>query len=243
MEKSQRNWRQLFSEDRAFILVVFVPLAALCIWAFAQGLQLGLGVYWLTGLLILWPLLLPVVLYLKGQRTLFTVAAAVLIPLEILCCFLSLHTIIGVSVLLVMPLVWANLVAVVLRFAKPYGYQVACWLCLALVAAMVIPYQCWLGVRWLRLQSEANRIITYSYEYKLRFSGFPRDLRGYSFSRPELRHHFAYHGGGADDKFTYPFQDDSNYDRSDKFSLRYFVGDRNTGYWYSSRTGWFVEDD
>lgn len=243
MENPKGNWRQLNSEHMAFVCVVFVPLVALCLWTFVQELRLEFGVSLLGGLLILCPLPLPVVLYFKGQPTLFTVAAAVLIPLEILCCFLSLHTIIGIPMLLVVLLVWANAGVVVFRLSKPHGYQVASWICLALIAALVIPYQCLLGLRLLHLHSEAKQIIHYAYNYKLQYGGFPRDLREYSFRHSRLRSHFVYFGGGQDDKFTYPFQDDPKYDRGDKFSLRYFVGDRSTGYWYSSRTGWFIEDD
>jgi len=236
--------RLVRTEDFGFILTVFFPLAALCLVACAQAFRTTLNqAHWIAVAFFLWPLLLPPALYTAKRLTAFTAAAAVLIPLEIVCCFLAQYTLLGLDGFFVIFILWANLIPVALYLSKRTASQVASWYMLVLIALAIIPAQVRWGLRLLSLQSEATRIIAYSYDYKIRNGSFPMDLRDYSFKNPDLHDHFVYHGHNKDDKFTYPFEDSPLYDHDDKFSLRYYVASKNTAYWFSSKKGWFVEDD
>jgi hypothetical protein len=241
--KPNWNWR-VRKEDRGFALVVFIPLLALALWAGFEALRAPpMQVTWVFVVLCLWPLLLPPGLYIAKCRTLFTAAVAVLIPLEVVCVFAARYTIIGVDVVFPMLLLWANLLPIGMCLLRRDAVSVAPWVVLVLIAlAIGVPQVRW-GVTLAKLQSEAAHIIAYSYDYRIRHGTFPADLSNYSWRYPALRDHFGYVGHGTDDKFTYPFKDDPHYDRSDKFSMRYYVGNKGTAYWFSSKKGWFVEDD
>lgn len=245
MSRSDLNWKRwLKVEDLGFILVVFVPLVSFCVFVCVQVFRTMLvNAHWIVIPLFLWPLLLPPVLYAARFRSSFTAAVSVLIPLQVLAAFLAQYTLIGLSSFVALLLLWANLIPVGLQFVRRRTVQLGSWILLGLIAACSLLPQIWLGVSLLKMQSESTRIIAYSYDHKLRTSKFPADLSAYTWKHAELRSHFAYYGQSTDDKFTYPFKDDPQYDCSDKFSVRYYVGDRGTAYWYSSKKGWFVEDD
>ena len=245
MSPSNLNWKRWVKvEDLGFILVVFVPLVAFCVFVCAQVFRTMLvNAHWIAILFFLSPLLLPPVLYAARFRSSFTAAASVLIPLEVLAAFLAQYTLIGLTSLIALLLLWANLIPVGLQFVRRGTVHLGSWILLGLIAACSLLPQIWLGVSLLKMQSESKRIIAYSYDHKLRTGAFPADLSAYTWRHAELRGHFTYYGHSTDDKFTYPFKDDPQYDRSDKFSLRYYVGSRATGYWYSSKKGWFIEDD
>jgi hypothetical protein len=245
MSRSDLNWKRWVRvEDLGFILVVFVPLVAFCVFVCGQVFRTMLvNAHWIAIPLFLWPLLLPPILYAACFRSSFTAAASVLIPLEVLAAFLAQYTLIGLSSFVALLLLWANLIPVGLQFVSRARAPLASWTLLGLIALGSLLPQMRLGMSLLKLESESQRIIAYSYDYKLRTSAFPADLSGYTWRHAELRDHFAYYGNATDDKFTYPFKDSPEYDRSEKFSLRYYVGNRGTAYWYSSKKGWFIEDD
>jgi hypothetical protein len=245
MNRSGLNWKQwVKQEDLAFILVVFVPLVALCLLVCAHVFRTTLvHAHWIAIPLFLWPLLLPPVLYAGRVRSSFTAAAAVLIPLQVLAAFLAQYTLIGVSSVFVVLLLWANLIPVGVEFVNRGTVPFLSGILLGLIAACCVLPQMWLGARLLRLQSESHRIIEYSYAHKRRAGTFPANLGSYPWKHSELRRHFAYYGHSTDDKFTFPFKDAPQDNRDDKFSLRYFVWHPGTAYWYSSQKGWFVEDD
>ena len=199
--------------------------------------------HWIAIAFFLGPLMLPPLLYATRSASSFTAAASVLIPLELLAAFLAQYTLIGLSSFFVLLLLWTNLIPVGLLLWRRDTARLASWFLLGLIAGSILIPQVHLGVRLLKLGNESKQIIAYSYDYKLRTGKFPTNLNDYVWSYPALRSHFNYSGHGTDDKFTYPFKDDPRYDRSDKFSLRYYVGDKGTAYWYSSKKGWFVEDD
>jgi len=232
------------AEDWGFMLAVFIPLSVLCAFSCAEVLRKDTGgMNWFAVLFFLGPLSLPPVLFVTGSRPFFTAACAVLIPLEVLAAFLADYTLIGVASMFPLLLLWANLIPVGLQLSKRESAQLAPWILMVLIGVSILPRQAWLGVKLLKLEYEAKRIIAYSYEYKLQTGTFPADLSGYSWRYSSLSNHFGYQGHGTDDKFTYPFKDDPQYDASDKFSIRYYVGNKDTAYWYSSKKGWFVEDD
>ncbi|HAB19896.1 MAG TPA: hypothetical protein PLX89_10770 [Verrucomicrobiota bacterium] len=236
--------RRAVPEGLGFGALVFLPLTAACVFAF--GWSTGGGAAddrWLAVIVFLGPLLLPPALYWGRSRDSFAAVAGVLIPLEVLAALLAQYTIIGAGALFPLLLVWANLIPVGLRLSKREEGASVSWVLLGLIAMLVLPLQARLGFQLLRLQDEVRRIVAYSYDYKLRSGTFPLNLRDYPWTYPELRSHFSYHGSGTADKFTYPFTDNPSFDRSDKFSVRYYVGDPSTAYWYSSAKGWFVEDD
>jgi len=196
--------------------------------------------HWLAIAFFLGPLLLPPILYMAHRRASFTAAVSVLIPLEVLAAFLAQYTLIGVSSLFALFLLWANVIPVGLQFLQ---HKFVSWILLCGIALATLVPQMRLGVCLLKLESEAQKIIVYCYDYKFRTGTFPADLGAYSWRHADLSNHFSFHGHGTDDKFTYPFKEDPRYDRDDKFSLRFFVGNGGTAYWYSSKKGWFVEDD
>jgi hypothetical protein len=245
MSRSRLNWNQLsIVEGLGFILVIYLPLVALCVLAGVQVFRtMLLNAHWVAVTVFFGPLLLPPILYAARLRSSFTAAVSVLIPLELLAAFLAQYTLIGLSSLLVLLLLWANLIPVSLHFSTRGSARMASWVLLGLIAVSSLLPQVRLGATLLKLDSEAKRIVAYSYEDKIRNGTFPADLSDYSWRYPNLSGHFAYYGHGADDKFTYPFKDGPHYDHSEKFSFRYFVGDRGTAYWYSSKKGWYVEDD
>lgn len=239
MSDSDSRWERWVKEGLGFILLVFVPLAALCGFVCAQVFH----PMWRAAPFFLGPLLLPPILYLARRRSSFTAAVAVLIPLEVLSAFLASYTLLGVSSALVLLLVWVNVIPVGLHFLRPRSVQLVSWVLLGGLALGILLPQMREGICLLKLKAEAEGIIVYCYDGKLRTGAFPADLSAYAWKHADLRSHFDFYGHAADDKFTYPFKEEPPYDRSDRFSFRLFVGNEATAYWYSSGRGWFVEDD
>lgn len=144
---------------------------------------------------------------------------AVLIPLEIACAFLAFETI-GEVVSA------AYLLAVALNglflFAAIWSRRAAVMAALAL-GLLIIPYQLVLGLRLLRVQAEASRIVDWAYEHRLAAGSFPKDLTSYIFNdaatRPYIQSYYLSR-------------------RHDEFTVLFCVGTTSTSHWYSSRGGW-----
>jgi hypothetical protein len=232
-----------FKKDRLFLLI-YISLAALCLFTGVQAMRDELpNANWLARTIYFGPLLFPGVMYATGCRPGFLIFAAVLIPLQVLASFLALYTVLGIASLFVPVLVWANLVPMSLHLWDHDKARIASWVLGTSLACGILLTQAKLGLVLIKLERESKQIVSYAYEQKLRTGKYPENLDLYVWKHDGVKNHFTYYGGSDDDKFTYPFKDSPHYNASDKFSFRYHVGSTSTGYWYSSRHGWWVEDD
>lgn len=92
---------------------------------------------------------------------------------------------------------------------------------------VLVPFQMVLGARLLGLQQEADEIVAFAYEHRLRTGEFAADLASYEASRPELMR-FIHYGLES---------------RRGGFQLSYSVGSPATSHVFSPKTGWFYVDD
>ena len=117
------------AEETGFILAVFIPLVALCLFVCSQVFRTTLAqAHWISVAFFLWPVLLPPVLYVMRRRTLFTVTAAILIPLEILCAFLAEYTLIGINILFILIVLWVNVIPVALYLSRHRVLKIGSWI-------------------------------------------------------------------------------------------------------------------
>ena len=91
------------------------------------------------------------------------------------------------------------------------------------LAAAIVPYHAYLGLRLLRVRAEAQRIADYAYTVRQQTGQFPASLAEYYYT----------------DHRAKPFiQDYQLFERTGEFTVTFCVGTVNTSHWYSSRTGW-----
>ena len=108
------------------------------------------------------------------------------------------------------------------------GFRRAGVLAAVLLAATLVPYQAVLGLRSLRLQAEAGRVVAYVYQYKLETGEYPADLSGYRFADTALKGHYHY---GVDNPYW------------GGFIVSYWVGTPCTSHWYCPGQGWRYHPD
>jgi hypothetical protein len=91
------------------------------------------------------------------------------------------------------------------------------------LALAVVPYQLYLGIRFLRVDAEAKRIVAYAWGVQQAAGSFPATLNNYSFTDPGTK------------RFIQAYE---VLPRTGDFVLTYRVGTESTSHWYSSDTGW-----
>jgi hypothetical protein len=144
--------------------------------------------------------------------------AAILAPCEYACARLAYHTIGEIVAATYVMLILVNLLPLALAFIAPRVARGG----IILLALLIIPYQLFLGVRWWRVHSEAQRIVDYSHAQKLATGAYPLNLSGYTFRDAGVREFISYDGGTR---------------------VIYSVGTPSTSHWYEDDEGWLYYPD
>jgi hypothetical protein len=153
----------------------------------------------------------------------FVLCASPLVAAEAACAHLAYYTIGDVtSGLYWMTVLFGNLIIFPIAFASRRMATVA----LLLLALLIIPYQCFLGIRWWRVDREARRIVDYVVATHAASGQYPRDLRGYEFRDGGTADFFHYYVGGASPAM-----------------LGYHIATRDTSHWWTPDFGWQYCDD
>jgi hypothetical protein len=117
----------------------------------------------------------------------------------------------------------AGLLTLVLSFF----HRRAAALAILVVATLVVPYQALLGVRWVRLSREAERVIAYVEAQKAATGAYPADLRGYRSADAGVAGWITYSPDAA----------------GTDFYIAYSIGSANTAHSYTRAGGWFYYPD
>ena len=141
------------------------------------------------------------------------------IPVEIFCTYIAYYTdgdlIVGV---------WSTLILLNFIFiAIAFKYQTVAAILSSALALLLIPEIFCSCVRYIHIQDEAARIVTYAYEYKLETGNFPRDLSGYTFKYPSLKKHISKYEVDPEEGGIF---------------LAYWINNSTAFHWYSSNRGW-----
>ena len=164
------------------------------------------------------PIALPVILMIFKWNISFVIILTTAILLERFCAELAFHTIGEVVCVLYYFAIWSNIIPILL-YAVDFR-KIALVIILA-IALLIIPYNLFLGYRFIQLQKEAKSIVEYVYEIKAQTGSYPKDISGYEFKNPQLEKHIQ------------------RYDiRGNEFTLSYYVGTTGTSHWYNSAGGW-----
>jgi len=91
---------------------------------------------------------------------------------------------------------------------------------------VLVPWELMLGMRWLALRSEAERIVSHVTNEWRATGRKPKDLAGYQFRHPELVPHIIYFPG-----------------RTGSFQVEYWVASPTTSHSYSPEQGWQYHPD
>jgi hypothetical protein len=150
---------------------------------------------------------------------LFGLLLAVILPLEVMAAFLAYET---------LGEIWSGLyfLSMILNAAfliAAFRSRLIATLGVMALALAIVPYQLYLGYRFIRVQQEAARIVAFAYEHKLAHGEFPADLAGYTYHDIETKPFIQ----------EYRLEDDG-----DEFMLAYRVGTENTSHTYSPSNGW-----
>ena len=155
----------------------------------------------------------------RVEILLFILLMGILVPLEVFCARLAFQTLGEVTSVLYFMALGLNLIFVVMAFRS----RTLAALGIILLALVIIPYQLFLGVRLVRTQAEASRIVTYVYEEKIDTGDYPPTLANYKYHDPDMEEFIQSYRVEAD---------------SGGFSLYYRVGTENTSHSYISQVGW-----
>lgn len=127
--------------------------------------------------------------------------------------------------------------------ALSFRYRTAAVVGAVVVALLVIPYQVMLGHRWLIVQEEADRLVTYVYEQRTSNGYFPANLSDYQFrnahARPFIQGNYLVLRG----YFATDEQGRSYYVEGKGFELCYWVGIKGIPHCYTPATGWRYYSD
>jgi hypothetical protein len=169
-------------------------------------------------------IILSIVLMIMKWNKTFIIFLTTTMLLEKFCAELAFHTIGEVlSWLYHVFVIWLNVIPMILYAVKFKKMAVSIILAIAL---LLIPYNLFLGYRFIQLQDEAHAIVEYVYKTKVQTGSYPEDLSEYEFKNPHLEKHIQ----------RYESKDNS-------FRLLYFVGTRGTSHSYSPEGGWFYYPD
>lgn len=169
------------------------------------------------------PIALPVILMIFKWNISFVITLTTAILLERFCAELAFHTIGEVVSGLYYFATWPNIIPILLYSVEFRKTALAIILAIAL---LIIPYNLFLGYRFIQLQKETKAIVEYVYEMKAQTGSYPKDLSGYEFKNPHLEKHIQ------------------RYDiRGNEFTLSYYVGTTGTSHWYDSKDGWHYYPD
>lgn len=164
------------------------------------------------------PVALPVILMIFKWNISFVILLTTAIVLERFCAELAFHTIGEIISAFYYFAIWLNIIPLILYAVEFRKTAIAIILVLAF---LLIPYNLFLGYRFIQLQKETKAIVEYVYEIKARTGSYPQDLSGYTFKNPHLEKHIQ------------------RYDiRGNEFTLSYYVGTTGTSHWYDSGSGW-----
>lgn len=161
-----------------------------------------------------------------GKCILFWLLLATLAGAEIACARVAYWTICEItSRFILFAVIAGNVVVIVFALAR---FPRAAGVAAVVLGLLVIPYQLYLGHRLLSVQREADAIVVWAQEQKLKTGRYPADLSGYSWRNPSAK----------------PFiQDYRLPDPSGEFQLLFFVGTRGTSHWYTPSDGWSYYPD
>jgi hypothetical protein len=155
----------------------------------------------------------------KTGILLFVLLMLVLVPLEVLCAYLSYETIGEMARGGYLVATGINLVFIAVAFRNRAIAAIAA----VVLGLLIIPYQIVLGHRLLEVEKEAAGIVSWAYEQKVRTNAFPADLSGYTWRNPSMKKYIQDYridkaGGG-------PY-------------MEYRVGTENTSHGYGPNDGW-----
>ena len=167
------------------------------------------------GLLILGPLLLPSLLFVAGKDRLGWLLTGALV-LEIAGAQLSWHTVGEVHAAMVHLLVWFNALVVV---AARLGWRRRTSIVLLTLFAMLVPYHVVLGLEWIVIHDNAERMLQTARTHQARTGVAPEALPHFEPSYVWVGEHLSYriHDGEP--------------------IVHYWVGTRSTSHW-STNDGW-----
>jgi len=206
----------------AFVIFVAIPLNLACFllssyfsyWDRPPPIYMYI-LYWSIYVL---PIVLAILLMILKWNTAFIIFLTSVILMERFCAGLAFHTIGGVISGFYSFAILLNIIPIILYSVKFRRIAVALILALAF---LLIPYNLFLGYRFIQLQKETKAIVEYVYEIKAQTGSYPKDLSGYEFKNPHLQKHIQ------------------RYDiRGNEFTLSYYVGTTGTSHWYNSAGGW-----
>jgi hypothetical protein len=154
----------------------------------------------------------------KTEILLFVLLMLVLVPLEVLCAYLSYETIGEITSGAYFVAVGVNVLFVVVAFRSRAIAAIGA----IVLGLLIIPYQIVLGHRLLEVEKEAAGIVSWAYEQKVHTNAFPADLSGYTWRNPAMKKYIQsydiYEAGG--------------------FGVTYRVGTEDTSHGYGTKDGW-----
>lgn len=145
----------------------------------------------------------------------------VALPLELLAGMLAYETL-GevVSGIIIFFVFIANGVGLLLMLLRLNRVALVVFM---IVAILVIPWQAYLGVRLVMLDSEARSLVAHLEHAKRQTGAYPPDLKGYTFQ------------SNANAPYFYSYSADPKYGG---YIFYWYVGTRSTSHWHSPETGW-----
>jgi len=161
-----------------------------------------------------------------GRCILFWLLLAALAVGEIACARLAYWTIGEIaSGAMLFAVIVGNVMVIALALV---GLPRAAAVAAVVLGLLVIPFQLYLGHRLLSVQKEADAIVAWAQEQKLKTGRYPADLSDYPWRNPSAK--------------TF-IQDYSARDNGTTFHLSFFVGTEDTSHWYTPSGGWSYYPD
>jgi len=230
-EPTPRNRKLEWLAFIAFLVIIAIPLVLghFLLSQASYPYRCEPPKYWLLRPIFHLPfyvfiIILSIVLMIMKWNKTFIIFLTTTMLLEKFCAELAFHTIGEVlSWLYHVFVIWLNVIPMILYAVKFKKMAVSIILGIAL---LLIPYNLFLGYRFIQLQDEAHAIVEYVYKTKVQTGSYPEDLSEYEFKNPHLEKHIQ----------RYESKDNS-------FRLLYFVGTRGTSHSYSPEGGWFYYPD
>lgn len=146
----------------------------------------------------------------KQRRSLLALFT-ILIPLEFCSGILAYHTLGEIDSWIYRFMLLCN-VGFLIAFIL--GYRRTAFVATVLLAALIIPYQTYLGIRWRFIHAEAVEIVNFVTQTQKEIGSYPTDLDNYSFRYPSVQRNIA-------------FRVENN-----SFQVFYTIGTKHTSHWY-----------
>ena len=217
----KQGWRSFC--NTILKLALFSSIPALAVWILSVESIVGVKLILPIFGLICWSVF---VVFGWGKSGFYKMLLllVILLPLELGCGILCFSTIGEVASAGVLFSAFVLNCACLLVFAA--GFRNFSMLLAVLLAIAIVPYHSVLGVRWWKVDQEAQKIVLFAYARHVEMGEYPSDLSDYEFHYPETKTLLRY----------------SN--RDDGFFLKYYVGSQNTSHWYQAGwDSWFYYPD